>query len=107
MHYFHSFSMEEAPLLMREICERHGVRVSSLSAHSPLMKPEAAVPRLTRAIGLAAACGARHVNTDEMVKPPWMDDDFAHEVMRYSLTKADLASEADYLAAIGYKLTYI
>lgn len=92
VHYFHSFSMEEDPLLMREICERHGVRVSSLSGHSPLMKPEAAVARLTRAIVLADEVGARFVNTDEMVKPDWMADDFAHEVMRYTLTKAELAA---------------
>lgn len=92
VHYFHSFSMEEDPLLMKEICGRYGVRVSSLSGHSPLMKPEAAVPRLTRAIVLAAACGARFVNTDEMVKPEWMDDALAHEVMRYTLTKAAMVA---------------
>lgn len=88
VHYFHSYSMEQDNLLMREICERHGVRVASLSGHSPLMRPEAAVPRLTRAIELADACGARFVNTDEMVKPAWMDDAFAHAVMRYTLTRA-------------------
>ncbi len=92
VHYFHSFSMEEDPLLMKEICDDCGLKVSSLSAHSPLMKPEAAVPRLTRAIVLAHACGAEFVNSDEMVKPDWMDDEFAHEVMRYSLTKAALAA---------------
>ena len=53
------------------------------------MKPEAAIPRLTRAIVLADALGARWVNTDEMLKPDWLDDDFAHEVMRYTLTRAD------------------
>ena len=87
--YFHSFSLEEDPLLMAEICARHGVRVASLSGHSPLMKPEAAVPRLTRAIVLADALGARWVNTDEMLKPDWLDDAFAHEVMRYTLTRAE------------------
>ena len=87
--YFHSFSMEEDPLLMRDICARHGVDVVSISGHSPLMKPEAAVPRLTRAIVLADALGARWVNTDEMLKPDWLDDAFAHEVMRYTLTRAD------------------
>lgn len=92
VHYFHSFSMEEDALLMREICDEHGVVVSSISGHSPLMKPEAAVSRLTRAIQLADFVGARFVNTDEMVKPDWMDDEFAHEVMRYSLTKADLVA---------------
>jgi sugar phosphate isomerase/epimerase len=92
VHYFHSFSMEEDPLLMREICDRYGVKVSSISGHSPLMKPEAAVPRLTRAIVLADAVGARFVNTDEMVKPDWMDDEHAHEVMRYTLEKAALVA---------------
>ena len=85
--YFHSFSMEEDPLLMREILERHGVQASSFSGHSPLMKPEAAVPRLTRAIQFADACGARFVNTDEMLKPGWMDDQFAHDTMRYTLAR--------------------
>ena len=88
VHYFHSYSMEQDNLLMREICDRYGVKVASVSGHSPLMRPEAAVPRLTRAIELADACGARFVNTDEMVKPDWMNDAFAHEVMRYTLTRA-------------------
>jgi sugar phosphate isomerase/epimerase len=88
VNYFHSYSMENDNLLMKEICEKHGVKVASLSAHSPLMKPEAAIPRLTRAIELADACGARFVNTDEMIKPEWMNDDFAHEVMKYTLLRA-------------------
>ncbi|HEX8371545.1 MAG TPA: sugar phosphate isomerase/epimerase family protein [Chthoniobacterales bacterium] len=92
VNYFHSFSLEEDPLLMREICERHGVGVASLSAHSPLMKPEAAVARLTRAFVLASAVGCDFLNSDEMVKPSWMDDDFAHDTMRYTLTKAALVA---------------
>ncbi len=92
VHYFHSFSMEEDPLLMRDICSRYGVGVSSISGHSPLMKPEAAVPRLTHAIVLADQVGARFVNTDEMIKPDWMNDAHAHEVMRYTLEKAQLVA---------------
>lgn len=88
VNYFHSYSMEQDNLLMKEICDKHGVKVASISGHSPLMRPEAAVPRLTRAIELADACGARFVNTDEMIKPEWMDDTFAHEVMRYTLERA-------------------
>ena len=75
VNYFHSFSMEEDPLLMKEICDVQGIKVGSLSGHSPLMKPEAAIPRLTRAIVLADAVGAKFVNTDEMVKPDWMTDE--------------------------------
>lgn len=90
--YFHSFSMEEDPLLMAELCKDAGVRVSSLSGHSPLMKPEAAVSRLTRAIVFADANNAGFVNTDEMLKPDWMDDDIAHQVMHYTLTKAEMVA---------------
>jgi len=90
--YFHSFSMEEDTLLLKEICNRYGIKVSSISGHSPLMKPEAAVPRLTRSIIFADACGAEFVNTDEMLKPEWMDDDVAHQVMHYTLTKAAMVA---------------
>jgi sugar phosphate isomerase/epimerase len=85
--YFHSWSMEEDPLLMREICDAQGIAVSSISGHSPLMKPEAAVDRLTRAIVLAGFVGTDIVNSDEMLKPEWMDDAFAHDTMRYTLTR--------------------
>jgi len=89
VNYFHSFSMEEDPMLMKEICERYGIKVSSLSAHSPLMKPEAAVSRLTRAAVLASFVECDFLNTDEMVKPEWMDDEFAHQTMTYTLAKAE------------------
>lgn len=85
--YFHSFSMEEDPLLMKELCDAQGLRVSSLSAHSPLMKPEAAVSRLTRAAVLASFTGAKFLNSDEMLKPDWMDDREAHEAMAYTLKR--------------------
>lgn len=85
--YFHSWSMEEDPLLMKEICDRHGVEVASLSGHSPLMKPEAAVDRLTSAIVLADMVGTNIVNSDEMLKPDWMNDDEAHQAMHYTLKR--------------------
>jgi sugar phosphate isomerase/epimerase len=91
--YFHSFSMEEDPLLMKELCDQAGVRVSSFSAHSPLMKPEAAVPRLTRAILFANFTEAKFINSDEMLKPEWMDDEQAHQAMHYSLAKANLVAK--------------
>ena len=91
--YFHSFSMEEDPLLMKEICDDAGVGVASISAHSPLMKPEAALPRLTRAMVLADYVGAKFLNSDEMIKPDWMDDRQAHEVMAYTLTRVVKAAE--------------
>ncbi len=92
VNYFHSFSMEEDPLLMKEICDAQGIKVGSLSGHSPLMKPEAAIPRLTRAIVLASSLGAKFVNTDEMVKPDWMTDEEAHQVMYYTLRKIEMVA---------------
>ncbi|MGC9328164.1 MAG: sugar phosphate isomerase/epimerase family protein [Candidatus Hinthialibacter sp.] len=86
--YFHSFSMDEDPRYMQEICDEHGIKVSSLSAHCPLMRPEISVPYLQKAIRFAADIGAPFVNTDEGVKPDWMDEEFAFEVMKYTLTQA-------------------
>lgn len=90
--FFHSFSMEEDPLLLKEICNDSGIAVSAISAHSPLMKPEAAVPRLTGSIVFADACGARFVNTAEGVKPAWMEDKEAYGVIRYSLRRAEMVA---------------
>jgi sugar phosphate isomerase/epimerase len=85
--------MEEDPLLMKELCDQAGVRVSSFSAHSSLMKPEAAVPRLTRAILFANFTGTQFINSDEMLKPDWMSEAEAHETMHYSLTRANQVAE--------------
>jgi|SRR5579875_152265 len=85
--YFHSFSMDNDPLEMREVLERYEVRPSGLSAHSPLMRPEISVPYLEKAIRFAAAIGAPVVNTDEGIRPRWLDDEECFHVMKYTLTK--------------------
>ena len=89
VNYNNTWSMEEDPLMMAEILKKIGLKVSGVDGHSPLMKPEAAIPRLTQSIILASMNGARFVQSDEMIKPDWMSDDFAHEMMRYTLTKTD------------------
>jgi len=88
-NYFHSFSLENDGLSLKALCDKNNLKVCSLSAHSPLMKPEAAIDRLTRSIIAARDCGAKFVNTDEGIKPEWMDEKLAFEVMRYSLTKIE------------------
>ena len=85
--YFHSFSMDNEPLEMKDILDRHGVRASGLSAHIPLMRPEISVPYLEKAIRVAAAVGAPVVNTDEGPRPAWLEDDECFAVMRYTLKK--------------------
>jgi sugar phosphate isomerase/epimerase len=85
--YFHSFSMDNEPLEMRDILERNQVRASGLSAHCPLMRPEISVPFLEKAIRLAATVGAPVVNTDEGIRPAWLTDEECFQVMRYTLKK--------------------
>ncbi len=85
--YFHSFSMDNDPLEMKDILQENGVRASGISAHIPLMRPEISVPYLEKAIRLAAAVGAPVVNTDEGIRPAWLDDEECFQVMRYTLKK--------------------
>jgi len=85
--YFHSVSMDEEPLFLRDLIEGHGLRCSGLSAHTPLMRPEISVPYLEKAIRFAHALGALVVNTDEGIRPPWLDDAEIWHVMRYTLKK--------------------
>lgn len=98
--YFHSFSMDNDPLEMKDILERHDVVASGLSAHCPLMRPEIAVPYLEKAVRFAAAIGAPVVNTDEGIRPAWLDDDECFQVMRYTLKKVLQVAER-YGIAIG------
>ena len=84
--YFHSWSMDDDPLEMKEILDRYGVKTSGLSSHCPLMRPEISVPYLTRAIRFAAAVGAPVVNTDEGIRPEWLNDDECFQIMKYTLT---------------------
>lgn len=98
--YFHSFSMDNDPLEMKEILDRHGVKASGLSAHCPLMRPEISVPYLEKAIRFAAAIGAKVVNTDEGIRPEWLDDDECFQVMRYTLKKVLQVAER-YGVAVG------
>jgi len=84
--YFHSFSLDDDPGEMKDILEQHEVRASGLSAHCPLMRPEISVPYLQKAIRFAAAVGAPVVNTDEGIRPSWVDMGEAFGVMKYTLT---------------------
>lgn len=83
--YFHSFSMHDDPLEMKDILDRHNVKASGLSAHCPLMRPEISVPYLHKAIRFAAVIGAPVVNTDEGIRPEWVALDEAFDIMRYTL----------------------
>ena len=91
--YFHSVSMLDDPLRIRRACEKAGVKLSGLSAHTPLCKPEIGVEYLKQAIRFAAECGAPVINTDEGPKQPWTTEEEDFTLMRYTLQEAAKVAE--------------
>ena len=91
--YFHSVSMLDDPYRIRRACEKAGVKLSGLSAHTPLCKPEISTEYLKQAVRFAAECGAPVVNTDEGPKPPWTTADEDHVLMRYVLKEVAAVAE--------------
>lgn len=91
--YFHSVSMLDDPLRVKRACDNAGIKVSGLSAHCPLCRPEISVEYLKQAIRFAAECGAPVINTDEGIKPPWTTVEEDHVLMRYTLQEAALVAE--------------
>jgi sugar phosphate isomerase/epimerase len=91
--YFHSVSMLDDPCRIRHACEKAGVRLSGLSAHAPLCKPEIGVEYLKQAVRFAAEAGAPVVNTDEGPKPVWSTAEEDHLLMRYSLYEIAAVAE--------------
>src|SRR3974377_288890 len=91
--YFHSVSFLAGPWRVRPACEGAGVRISGLSAHTPLCKPEISVEYLTQAIRFAAECGAPVVNTDEGPKPARTTAEEDHVRRRYLRGEAPAVAE--------------
>ncbi|MCP4639857.1 MAG: sugar phosphate isomerase/epimerase, partial [bacterium] len=92
--YFHSVSMLDDPYRIKRACEKAGDKLSGLSAHCPLCKPEISTEYLKQAVRFAAECGAPIVNTDEGPKPSWTTEDEDHVLMRYVLKEAAALAEA-------------
>lgn len=90
--YFHSVSLYDDPLWVRELCSQHNVKLSGLSAHTPLCKPEISVEYLKMAIRWAAHAGAPVVNTDEGPKPFWTSKELDYQLMTYTLTEASMVA---------------
>ena len=91
--YFHSVSMLDDPLRIKRACDAAGVKLSGLSAHTPLCKPEIGVEYLKQAIRFAAECGAPVINTDEGPKQPWTTEAEDFVLMRYTLQEAAKVAE--------------
>jgi sugar phosphate isomerase/epimerase len=91
--YFHSVSMLDDPFRIKNACKKAGIKLSGLSAHCPLTKPEIGVEYLKQAIRFAAECGAPVVNTDEGPKQPWTTEEEDFMLMRYTIKEASLVAE--------------
>ena len=91
--YFHSVSMLDDPYRIKRACDNAGVKLSGLSAHCPLCKPEISTEYLKQAIRFGAECGAPVINTDEGPKPAWTTEAQDHELMRYVLHEAAAVAE--------------
>lgn len=91
--YFHSVSLFDDPLAIKELCNKYNVKLSGLSSHTPLCKPEISVEYLKMAIRWAADAGAPVVNTDEGPKPFWTTQEMDYQLMKYTLTEASMVAE--------------
>jgi len=91
--YFHSVSMLDDPYRLSRACASAGIKLSGLSAHCPLCKPEISTEYLKQAIRFAAECGAPVINTDEGPKPAWTTEAEDHVLMRYVLQEAAKVAE--------------
>ena len=91
--YYHTVSMFDDPREVAELCARHKVRCSGISAHCPVVQPDIGVRYLTQAIRWTHELGASIINTDEGAKADFTDADTDHVLAWYTLTKA--AREAE------------
>lgn len=91
--YFHSVSMLDDPFRIKNACDNAGVKLSGLSTHTPLCKPEISCEYLKQAIRFAAEIGAPVVNTDEGPKSEWTTADEDHVLMKYVLKEASKVAE--------------
>ncbi|PKO03935.1 MAG: sugar phosphate isomerase/epimerase [Chloroflexi bacterium HGW-Chloroflexi-5] len=91
--YFHSVSMFDDPRWARDLCDKHNIKMSGVSAHTPLCKPEISVEYLKQAIRWASDAGAPVVNTDEGPKPEWTTREMDYTLMSYTLKEASMVAE--------------
>jgi sugar phosphate isomerase/epimerase len=91
--YFHSVSMLDDPYRVKRACEKAGIKLSGLSSHTPLGRPEIGTEYLKQAVRFAAECGAPVVNTDEGPKAPWTTEEEDFVLMKYTLREVAAVAE--------------
>ncbi|MGN1273045.1 MAG: sugar phosphate isomerase/epimerase family protein [Thermoguttaceae bacterium] len=91
--YFHSVSMLDDPFRIRDAVEAAGLKLSALSSHSQLSKPEIAVEYLKQAARFAKECGAPIINTHEGRKQTWTTEEEDFVLIKYSIMEAVKVAE--------------
>lgn len=91
--YFHSRSMLDDPLILKDAAERRGLQISSLSSHAPLAKPEVSVEYLRQSIRYAAEVGSPMIMVDDGPTPAWTTEAENYTLMRYTLQEAVRVAE--------------
>jgi sugar phosphate isomerase/epimerase len=92
--YYATVSLLDDPFRVKRACDKAGVKLSGLSSHTTLCKPDISGNYLKQAIRFAAECGAPCVNTDEGPKPPWTTEEEDYVLMKYVLTEAAAVAES-------------
>ncbi len=91
--YFHSVSMSDDPYRIIRACEKYNIKLSGLSSHIPLCKPDMSVDYLKQSIRYAKEIGAPVVNTDEGPKQDWTTEEEDYVLIRYALMEAAKCAE--------------
>ncbi len=91
--YFHSVSMLDDPYRIKRTAQKAGIKLSGLSSHCPIIKPEIGVEYLKQAARFAFECGAPVINTDEGPKPKWTTEEEDYVLMKYTLTEVAAVAE--------------
>jgi sugar phosphate isomerase/epimerase len=92
--YFHSISMLDDPYRVRSAAQKNGLKISALSAHSPLCRPDISTDYLKQAVRFAQECGSPVVITDAGAsKPAWSTDEQNEILMRYVLEEVTASAQ--------------
>lgn len=91
--YFHSVSMLDDPFRIRDAVAAAGLKLSALSSHSQLSKPEIAVEYLKQAARFAKECGAPIINTHEGRKQTWTTEEEDFVLIKYSIMEVVKVAE--------------
>ena len=80
--------MLDDPFRVRDVVEKHGLKISAFSSHSQLSKPEIAVEYLKQAARFAKEAGAPIINTHEGHKQTWTTEEEDYVLIKYSIKEA-------------------